>query len=403
MKKIELLAPAGSMECLETAYYFGADAAYIAGTQFGLRAFAANFSNDEIVRAASLAHKTLKKLYITVNSAIGSSQINELAEYLFFLADTGVDAVIFSDPAVLKTVRDLKIPLELHLSTQANTFNYASTAFWHELGVSRVVLSRELSLDEIRTVIKNIPKQMDIEVFVHGAMCVAYSGRCLLSYAMTGRSGNRGECAQPCRWEYYLYEKGYEGQYFQINEDEKGTYVLNSKDLMMIEYIPDLIEAGISSLKIEGRMKSPYYVASTVDAYRRAVDSYYKDGSKYVFDQTLKEELIKSATRPFSTGFFFGRAQQDILHENTGRKYSFVAIVLQDAQNGEVTLQQRNKFLAGDTLEAISPNFRNGQINVEKIVNEDGGMQESAPHPQQTIRINCTLPLKKGDILRKLI
>lgn len=403
MKNIELLAPAGSMECLQTAYYFGADAAYIAGTQFGLRAYAANFSNDEIARAVELTQKNSKKLYITVNSVIGSSQINELAEYLFFLADTGVHAVIFSDPAVLKTVRDFKIPLELHLSTQANTFNYASASFWHELGVSRVVLSRELSLDEIRNIIKNIPKELAIEVFVHGAMCVAYSGRCLLSYAMTGRSGNRGECAQPCRWEYYLYEKGYDGQYFQINEDEKGTYVLNSKDLMMIEYIPDMIDAGISSFKIEGRMKSPYYVASTVDAYRRAIDSYLKDGVRYAFDRTLKEELIKSATRPFSTGFYFGRAQQDILHENSGRKYSFVGIVLQDAENGEVTLQQRNKFLVGDTLEVLSPNFKNGRITVEKIVNEDGGLQESAPHPQQTIRINCNLPMKKGDILRNLI
>lgn len=401
--KVELLAPAGSMECLETAYYFGADAAYIAGTQFGLRAYAANFSRDGIVRAAELARKSIKKLYITVNSVIGSSQINELAEYLFFLADTGVDAVIFSDPAVLKTVRDLKIPLELHLSTQANTFNYASASFWHELGVRRVVLSRELSLDEIRTIIKNKPKELDIEVFVHGAMCVAYSGRCLLSYALTGRSGNKGECAQPCRWEYYLYEKGYEGQYFPISEDEKGTYVLNSKDLMMIEYIPDLMEAGISSFKIEGRMKSPYYVASTVDAYRRAIDSYNRDGARYVFDQTLKEELVKSASRPFSTGFYFGRAQQDILHEPDERRYSFVAVVLKDADNGEVTLQQRNKFLVGDTLEALSPELKNERITVEKIVNEEGGLQESAPHPQQTIRINCCLPLKKGDILRKLI
>ncbi len=401
--KVELLAPAGSMECLETAYYFGADAAYIAGTEFGLRAYAANFSRDEIKSAAGLAKKLIRKLYITVNSVISGSQINEMAEYLFFLADTGVDAVIFSDPAVLKTVRDLKIPLELHLSTQANTFNFASASFWHELGVRRVVLSRELSLDEIRTINKNKPKELDIEVFVHGAMCVAYSGRCLLSYALTGRSGNKGECAQPCRWEYYLYEKGYEGQYFPVSEDEKGTYVLNSKDLMMIEYIPDLIEAGISSFKIEGRMKSPYYVASTVNAYRRAIDSFYRDGGKYVFDQNLKDELVKSASRPFSTGFFFGRAQQDILREPGERRYSFVGVVLQDAEGGEVKIEQRNKFLAGDTLEVLSPDLKNERITVEKIVNEEGGLQESAPHPQQNVRINCNLPLKKGDILRKLI
>ncbi|MEI6102079.1 MAG: U32 family peptidase C-terminal domain-containing protein, partial [Eubacteriales bacterium] len=263
--------------------------------------------------------------------------------------------------------------------------------------------SRELQLDDIRTISNNKPKDLQLEVFVHGAMCVAYSGRCLLSHAMTGRNANRGECTQPCRWEYFLHEKGHEGQYFPISEDQKGTYVLNSMDLMMIEYIPDLMEAGISSLKIEGRMKSPYYVASTVNAYRRAMDAYTRDGGRYSFDTSLKEELVKSATRPFSTGFFFGRPQQDINKEHDPRRYSFVAVVREDAADGEVLLEQRNKFLAGDTLEVLSPRLQQTSIVVAKIVNMEGEEQESAPHPQQLIKIPCEVPLRAGDILRKII
>ena len=238
---------------------------------------------------------------------------------------------------------------------------------------------------------------------MHGAMCVAYSGRCLLSHALTGRSANRGECTQPCRWEYHLHEKGYDGQYFPISENEKGTYILNSKDLMMIEYIPELMEAGIASFKIEGRMKSPYYVASAVGAYRRAMDAFMRDGSRYTFDPSLKEELVKSATRPFSTGFFFGRPQQDIEKTQDTRRYSFAAMVREDAAGGFVLLEQRNKFLLGDTLEVLSPHLISASLTVEKITNMDGEEQESAPHPQQMIRIPCNLPLKAGDILRKII
>jgi U32 family peptidase len=400
---VELLAPAGSMECLETAFYFGADAAYIGGNSFGLRAYSPNFTNEELRMAVRLAHDNRKKIYITANSVIGSSQMNELTEYLFFLADTGVDAVIASDPAVVKIIRDHNIALNIHLSTQANTCNYMSAAFWHEAGVRRIVLSRELSLDDIRTISNNKPKDLELEVFVHGAMCVAYSGRCLLSHALTGRSANKGECTQPCRWEYHLHEKGHDGQYFPISEDVNGTYVLNSKDLMMIEYIPELMEAGITSFKIEGRMKSPYYVASTVNAYRRAMDAFVRDGGRYAFDPSLKEELVKSATRQFSTGFFFGRPQQDIAKEEGTRCYSFVAMVREDAADGQVLLEQRNKFLQGDTLEVLSPHLSNASIVVEKITNMDGEEQDSAPHPQQIIRIPCSLPCKAGDILRKII
>jgi putative protease len=401
--KVELLAPAGNFECLRTAYYFGADAAYIAGAEFGLRAYAANFSLEEIRRAAAFAKKQNKRLYIAVNSVIPENKMEDLTQYLFFLADVGVDAVIFADPAVLKIVRDLNIPLRMHLSTQANTFNAMSAAFWYELGVDRIVLSRELTLRDIREITAKKPDDLELESFVHGAMCVAYSGRCLLSSVTTGRSGNKGECAQPCRWEYYLYEKGYDGQYFKITEDEKGTYVLNSKDMMMIEHIPELIEAGISSFKIEGRMKSVYYVASAVGAYRRAIDAYLQDASDQNLLDGLKEELTKSATRPFSTGFYYGNPGQDILRDEPQRRYSFVGIVLEDAKDGTVLVEQRNKFLLKDALEVLSPHLKDLSLIVDKIINEDGQEQSSAPHPQQIVQIPCDFPLKKGDILRKLI
>ena len=401
--KVELLAPAGNFECLRTAYYFGADAAYIAGAEFSLRAYAANFSRDEMIRAAALAKKLAKRIYIAVNSVIPENRMIDLAGYLFFLADTGVDGVIFSDPAVLKIIRDQKIPLRMHLSTQANTFNSNSVAFWRELGVSRIVLSRELSLDEIRSISSKKPQGMEIETFVHGAMCVAYSGRCLLSSVTTGRSGNKGECAQPCRWEYYLYEKDCEGQYFKITEDEKGTYVLNSKDLMMIEHVPALIRAGIASFKIEGRMKSAYYVASTVSAYRRAIDSYLGGKNDADLIARLKDELTKSATRPFSTGFYFGHPEQDAARDASGRSYSFVGVVLEDAVDGRVKIEQRNKFFLGDILDVLSPKIQNAAFTVEEIINDEGVHQENAPHPQQVLFLNCTLPLKKGDIIRKLM
>lgn len=401
--KPELLAPAGTFECLKTAFYFGADAVYLAGKSFGLRAFAANFDNDELKQAVEYAHNLGKKIHVTVNSVIRNTQMDELKDYLMFLAQIGVDAVIVCDPAIIKIIRDNNINLEMHLSTQTNTFNYMSCLFWHELGVKRVVLSRELTMEDIECICKNVPKSLEIETFVHGAMCVAHSGRCLLSAALTGRSGNKGACAQPCRWEYYLYEKGYEGEYFPISEDEHGTYILNSKDLMMIEHVDRLMQAGITSFKIEGRMKSPYYVASVVNAYRRAIDSVMEQGDSYVFDEHLKEELIKSATRQFSTGFYFNKPRQDIDKCFKERPYAFVGIVTEDAQDGMVKIEQRNKFWAGDTIEVISPNLTNASFVAHKIINEDGEEQESAPHPQQKLTISCNLPLKKGDILRKML
>lgn len=404
MERIELLAPAGNMECLETAFYFGADAAYIAGKSFGLRAFASNFSNEEISAAVRLAHGAGKRIYITLNAVLYNAEIGELRQYLAFLRDARVDGIIISDPAVLQAMREEGIDIPVHLSTQANTSNYMSARFWHGQGIKRIVLSREVSLREIAQIRQEAPETLEIEAFVHGAMCIAHSGRCLLSSFFTGRSGNRGECAQPCRWEYSISERGYEGEYFNIGEDERGTYILNSKDLMMIEHIPELIDAGVTSFKIEGRMKSAYYVASTVGAYRRALDAYYEQGEGYALDEGLKEELEKSATRGFTKGFFFGNprtAGQDTSREQAYRQYVFAAKVLEGDGDGYLAVEQRNKFSVGDVLEVLSPHSRGKSFAVKEIVNNDGQRQDSAPHPQQIVRINCPFDLRPGDLLRR--
>ncbi len=401
---IELLAPAGNLECLKTALYFGADAVYMAGKSYGLRAFANNFADDELVQAADLVHEQGKKLYITANSVLWNRDLVGLEAYLRFLCEIRADGVIASDPAVLKLVRDAALPIPIHISTQANTTNYLSASFWHEMGAKRIVLSREVSLEEIAEIRKNISSSLELEAFVHGAMCVAHSGRCLLSSVLTGRSGNRGECAQPCRWEYHLYEKGYDGQYFPIAQDERGTYIMNSRDLMMIRYIPQLIKAGITSLKIEGRMKSAYYVASVVHAYRRAIDAYAAAPDDYAFDESLEEELIKSATRGFTTGFYFGNPQetaQDTERTVDPRKYTFVGSVLGAERNGVIQVEQRNKFSVGETLEVLSPNVENRTFCVQSICDSEGVSQQSAPHPQQHVRINCPYTLQKGDLLRR--
>ncbi len=403
MERIELLAPAGNRECLETAFHFGADAVYLAGKSFGLRAFAGNFDECALADAVSYAHSLGKRVYVTVNAVLYNSEVGELSGYLRFLSDIGADGAIFSDPAVLLTAVREGIDIPLHLSTQANTTNYMSAQFWHEQGVKRIVMSRETSLEDIALLRKNTPESLEIEAFVHGAMCIAHSGRCLLSTALTGRSGNRGECAQPCRWEYYIHERGYEGEYFQINEDERGTYILNSKDLMMIEHIPQMVEAGISSFKVEGRMKSAYYVASVISAYRRAIDGYLKNADSYAFDEELGEELLRSASRGFTTGFFFGMPGskgQDVTREVDPRKYTFCAKVTQ-AADGYAVVEQRNKFSIGETLEVLSPRIVGKSFTVESIENMDGEAQESAPHPQQKIKINCPFGLEPGDILRR--
>lgn len=402
--KTELLAPAGNMECLQTALYFGADAVYLAGKAFGLRAFADNFTLDEMEEAARLVHEQGKKLYLTVNALLKSQELDSLKAYLHQVKEAGVDAVIVSDPGALVLAREAG--LEVHLSTQASAINYLSARFWHDQGVKRVVLAREATLEDIRQIRANTPDSLELEAFVHGAMCIAYSGRCLLSSVFTGRSGNRGECAQPCRWQYEITEKGYPDMHFPIEEDERGTYLLNSKDLMMIEHIPALMEAGISSFKIEGRMKSAYYVASVVNAYRRAMDEYLKKGEDYSLEPRLVEDLQSSATRRFTTGFYFGNPGADgqdtekLLSQS--RSMVFCGKILQPKdQRGLLLVEQRNRFFTGETLHVLSPNKGFLEFSTDIILNEQGEAQDSAPHPQQKVYIRCPYDLQPGDMLRR--
>lgn len=402
-RKVELLAPAGNIECLKTALYFGADAVYLAGKQYGLRAFAANFTQEELGEAVRLAHSLKKRVYLTLNALFRNQDFEGFPEYLLRIKEMGIDAVIVSDPGVMQCC--LEAGLEVHLSTQASTLNAKSAAFWHSQGVRRVVLAREITLAEAAEIAQNAPDGLELEAFVHGAMCIAYSGRCLLSSVLTGRSGNKGECAQPCRWRYTIHEAGYPEEYFPIEEDENGAYLLNSKDLMMIEHLPALIESGIASFKIEGRMKSAYYVGCVVGAYRKAIDAYLADPEHYLLDQALVQELYDSATRRFTTGFYFGNPAgegQDISRSPVPRRYGFCGIALENSrEDGLVLIEQRNKFSVGDTINVLSPNLPPTQFTLKNIWDEQMQEQPAAPHPQQRIYIACPVPLAKGDLLRR--
>ena len=403
--KPELLAPAGNLECFKAAIDFGADAVYLAGKKFGLRAFAENFTIDEIKEAVAIAHEKGRRVYITVNGLYRDDEYEELESYLKEIKETNADAVIVTDPGVIPILK--KLGIEIHLSTQGSTMNARSAAFWHENGVKRVILARELSFEEIKKMAANIPETLELEAFIHGAMCIAYSGRCLLSSVFTGRSGNRGECAQPCRWEYQIKEAGYPDDALTMMEDERGTYVMNSKDLMMIDYIPQLCESGLRSLKIEGRMKSVYYVASVVDAYRKAIDRYYADKENYALDPEIKTGLYDSSTRMFGTGFYFGNprsAGQDIHMQMHARRYFFCGVVKKEAdEEGYITVEQRGKFSIGEEILVLSPNMENRSFILEAMTDEEGNPQASAPHPKQIIRIKAPYALKPGDILRKYL
>ncbi len=381
---------------------FGADAVYAAGKSYGLRAFADNFTPEGIAGAAQLLHARGKKLYITLNAVFHMQDFAGLDDYVAALRDANVDALIVSDPGVLTTCRRVAPNMPLHLSTQANTTNAHSARFWHEQGVSRVILSRELSLEEISQIRAKTPDTLEMEAFVHGAMCIAYSGRCLLSSVFTGRSGNGGACAQPCRWEYHLSERGYEGEYFPAYSDDRGTYVLNSKDLCMIEHIGKLMEAGVVSFKIEGRMKSAYYVACVTGAYRRAVDDALAGRP---FDQSLLDEVAKAGSRPFTTAFYFGNpreAAQDTQRGVAVRTYDFVGVVKGGTDaDGRVLIQQRGKFLVGDELEALTPQ---GSVTfkVSNIYTTEGEPRESAPHPKEMLVISgAPQGLAEGCMVRK--
>lgn len=401
MKQIELLAPAGGRESLEAAIYFGADAVYASGKTYGLRAFADNFSIDEIKSAVEYVHQHGKKMYITLNAIFHECDFEGLEEYISALSDAHVDALIISDPGVMCVAKRVAPKIPVHLSTQANTTNGESALFWHSQGVERVILSRELSLQEIENMRKNTPDTLEIEAFVHGAMCISYSGRCLLSNFFTGRGGNQGACAQPCRWEYHLSEKNYDGEYFPVFADDRGTYVFNSKDLMMLPHIADVIASGVTSLKIEGRMKSAYYVGCVINAYRQAIDAVIAGKD---FDESLLDEVGKAGSRSFTTGFYYGNPReqgQDIQRNIPQRTYDFVGVVRGAKNNdGHILIEQRGKFLVGDTLDVLSPNG-SGVFTVTDIVTEKGQHKESAPHAQEALYINCPLNLQPGDMLRK--
>ncbi|MBO5103323.1 MAG: U32 family peptidase [Clostridia bacterium] len=406
MKKFEVLAPAGDIEKLQTAYYFGADACYFAGKKWGLRAFSENFEQDELKEFIDYAHKLGKKAYITVNIQAHNSDFEGLAEYLVYLQDIGADAAIISDAGVLSLAKQVAPKLTLHMSTQACASNKYAAKFWADAGAKRIILARELSVDEIKEIRDFLPPEIELEAFVHGAMCISYSGRCLLSNYLTGRDSNRGACVQACRWEYYISEKGRqdkgEGEKYEIQQDERSTYILNSKDLCMINYLDKLAEAGVTSFKIEGRMKSPYYVANVVNAYRRAVDILENNPQEYKQDEQRVVELEKCSHRYFTTGFCLGENNRECIESSLPiSTYDFVAVV-RGNDNGYVLVEQRNRFKVGDTLEILSPNENfNKTFVLEEIQNLDGTQIQDANLVQQVVRIKCPYALSERDILRR--
>lgn len=403
MNKPEILAPAGNIEKLKTAVDFGADAVYLGGSKLNLRAFADNFSDEELHEGISYAHERGRKVYVTVNVFPHNADLDGLEEYLKKLYDFKVDAIIVSDPGIIMTAREVVPELELHLSTQANNVNWKSARFWHEAGVKRIVLARELSLEEIKEIRAKLPESCELEAFVHGSMCMSYSGRCLISNYMTGRDSNRGACAQPCRYKYYLMEEKRPGQYFPVFEDERGTYIMNSKDLCMIEHIPELIAAGVNSLKIEGRMKSPYYVATVVKSYRQALDAYLKDPDNYAFDKRWYENLCKASHRVYHTGFYFNEPEKQIYETSSYiRDYDIVGVVRGFEKSGmTAVIEQRNKIFDGDMLEVLRPEGDGFEVKVTNFRNEDGEAIESTPVAQMIYTAIADSELKVNDILIK--
>ncbi|MBE0067749.1 peptidase U32 family protein [Thermoanaerobacterium thermosaccharolyticum] len=400
---IELLSPAGDIERVKIAVNYGADAVYFGGNNYGLRA-SVGFSLDEIKYAVEYIKKHNKKAYLTVNIFPHNEDLEGLPEYIYEVSKTGIDAVIISDPGVFSIIKEVAPKLEIHISTQANNVNYRSAIFWHDLGAKRIVLARELSLEEIKEIREKTPDDLELEVFVHGAMCISYSGRCLLSNYLTGRDANKGECTHPCRWKYYLVEEKRPGQYMSIEEDDRGTYIMNSKDLCMIKYIPDIIKAGVTSLKIEGRNKSSYYVAVVTKAYRKAIDDYLEFGDKYVFDESLLEELGKASNRDFTTGFYFGKPGAESHNYGTSsyiRNYNIVGMVLDyDEENGFAIVEQRNRFFLGDEVEIIGPHDMFTEV-INRMYDADGNEIDVAPHPQMIVKIPFKRKVEKYYMIRK--
>ena len=403
-RKIELLIPAGSLEVLRVAVDYGADAVYIGGEAFGLRAKAHNFTLEEMKEGCAYCHAHGARLYVTVNIFAHNADLPGVRAYLEKLKTVPVDALIISDPAIFTMAREILPEMELHVSTQANNTNYGIYQFWYGLGAKRVVSARELSLEELKEIRANIPEDMEIESFIHGAMCISYSGRCLLSNFLTGRDANQGACTHPCRWKYSVVEEKRPGEYFPVEEDDRGTYIFNSKDLCMIEHIPELVEAGIDSFKIEGRMKTALYVATVARTYRRAIDDYLESEEKYRANMSYyKEEIGKCTYRQFTTGFYFGKPGPDeqVYDSNEYVKdYIYIGKVESLNEQGRIQFIQRNKFVVGQQIEAMRFDGTNQMLTVQGIWNEKLEAVESAPHPKEplTVDVGCELPV--GTILR---
>lgn len=404
---MELLAPAGDLEKLKIAIDYGADAVYFGGEAFGLRAGAGNFTKEEIREGAKYAHERGKKIYMTVNIFAHNEDIRLLPDFLRGIADLEIDAFLVSDPGVIAVFREILPDAVLHLSTQANTTNYMTAKFWYDMGISRIVAAREMSFEELREFRREIPEDMEIEAFVHGAMCISYSGRCLMSNFMTVRDANRGACAHPCRWNYSLMEEKRPGEYFPVEEDQRGTYVFNSKDLCMIGHIPEMVEAGIASAKIEGRMKTIFYAATVVRVYREAIDRYYADPASYRFRPEWLEELSKVSNRHFTTGFFLGRPDESAQNYESSayiRKYDFIGIVRSyDGETGSALIEQRNHFRVGDEIEIFGPGSASffTQTVEELFDAESGKPVEVAPHAQQMLRMKVRFPVGASYMLRR--
>ncbi len=405
MRRPELLIPASSLEVLKIAVMYGADAVYIGGEAFGLRAKAKNFSMDEIREGIAFAHEHNVKVYITANILAHNDDLEGVRAYFEELKEIGPDALIIADPGVFEIAKEICPDIERHISTQANNTNYATYNFWHALGAKRVVSARELSMAEIKEIRANIPDDLEIETFIHGAMCISYSGRCLLSNYFTGRDANQGACTHPCRWKYSIVEETRPNEYMPVYENERGTYIFNSKDLCMIGHIPDLFDAGIDSFKIEGRMKTALYVATVARTYRKAIDDYMESPELYEAHMPWYLDQISNCTyRQFTTGFFYGKPSEEaqIYDNNTYLKeYTYLGIVGEVNEEGLYRIEQRNKFSVGEEIEVMKPDGQNLTVTVNRIVDEEGNEMESAPHPKQVLYIDLGQPLELYDILRR--
>jgi len=404
MKKPELLAPAGSLAKLKYAIMYGADAVYIGGEAFSLRVAAKNFSIEEIREGIDFAHKRGAKVYITANIIPHNSDLDKFPGFVKEVAKLGADAIIVSDLGAFSIVREVAPELDVHISTQANNTNYASANMWHSMGAKRVILARDLSFGEIAEIREKTKEDLEIECFVHGAMCVSYSGRCLLSNYLTHRDSNRGACSHPCRWKYYLMEEKRPGEYMPVFENERGTFIFNSKDLCMIEHIPELINAGVTSFKIEGRVKNELYVATVVKAYRDAIDAYYDNKDNYKVSEDILTELTKVSHREYTNGFYFGKPtdKHQLYTSNTYIQEYTIAAVVKGESDGMTILEQRNKFEKGDVLEVLSPGGHNFSFTVEDMYNDKDELIESAPHAQMEVRLKFPERVKDYAILRML-